>query len=158
MKEKLLAGHEAAGKTFKVHLDGYDLLPYLTGEVDESPREEFFYFSDDGDLVAMRYDNWKIVFMEQRVRGDAPGLGRAVRAAAGAQDLQPAHRPVRACRHDVEHLLGLVHRPRLPRSSRCSMVGDFLETFVEFPPRMEAASFTIDQVQERLEAAIASGH
>jgi len=54
-----------------VHLDGYDLLPYLTGETDTSPRNEFFYFSDDGDLVAMRYDNWKVVFMEQRVRGTA---------------------------------------------------------------------------------------
>jgi arylsulfatase A-like enzyme len=52
-----------------VHLDGYTLLPYLTGETDTSPRKEFFYFSDDGDLVAMRYDNWKLVFMEQRLKG-----------------------------------------------------------------------------------------
>ena len=69
VKEKLLVGHEAAGKTFKVHLDGYNFLPYLTGETDKGPRIEFFYFSDDGDLVATRYDNWKLVFMEQRVPG-----------------------------------------------------------------------------------------
>jgi len=69
VKEKLLAGHEAAGKTFRVHLDGYDLLPYLTGQADAGPRQEFFYFSDDGDLVALRYDNWKLVFLEQRSRG-----------------------------------------------------------------------------------------
>ena len=62
-------GHEAAGKTFKVHIDGYNLLPYLTGEESESPRKGFIYFSDDGDLVALRFDNWKIVFMEQRARG-----------------------------------------------------------------------------------------
>ena len=62
-------GHEAAGKTFKVHIDGYNLLPYLTGEESESPRKGFIYFSDDGDLVALRFDNWKLVFMEQRARG-----------------------------------------------------------------------------------------
>ena len=67
--QKLFDGHEADGKTFRVHLDGYDQLPYLTGEAERGPRTEFFYFSDDGDLVAMRYDNWKLVFMEQRMRG-----------------------------------------------------------------------------------------
>ncbi len=67
--DKLKQGHEAAGKTFKVHIDGYNLLPYLTGEEQRSPRPGFIYFSDDGDLVALRYDNWKLVFMEQRVPG-----------------------------------------------------------------------------------------
>jgi arylsulfatase len=69
IREKLLQGHPAAGKTFKVHLDGYDLLPLLTGAEKKSPRQSFFYFSDDGDLVALRYDNWKTVFMEQRSEG-----------------------------------------------------------------------------------------
>ena len=67
--EKLKKGHQAAGKTFKVHIDGYNLLPYLTGEETKSPRQGFIYFNDDGDLVALRFDNWKIVFMEQRCRG-----------------------------------------------------------------------------------------
>ena len=67
--EKLKQGHEAAGKTFKVHIDGYNLLPYLTGEEEQSPRQGFIYFSDDGDLVALRFDNWKLVFMEQRAPG-----------------------------------------------------------------------------------------
>ena len=67
--EKLKKGHEAAGKTFKVHIDGYNLLPYLTGEEEKSPRKGFIYFSDDGDLVALRFDNWKVVFMEQRTPG-----------------------------------------------------------------------------------------
>ena len=52
-----------------MHIDGYNLLPYLTGEEEESPRKGFIYFSDDGDLVALRFDNWKMVFMEQRARG-----------------------------------------------------------------------------------------
>ena len=69
VKEQLLKGMKVGDKTFKVHLDGYNLLPYLTGQVKESPRKEFFYFNDDGDLVALRYDNWKIVFAEQRATG-----------------------------------------------------------------------------------------
>ena len=69
VKEKLLTGHEAAGKTFKVHLDGYNQLPYLTGQEPRSARKDFFYFNDDGDLVCLRYENWKIVFMEQRAPG-----------------------------------------------------------------------------------------
>jgi len=62
IKEKLKAGHKTGRKKFKVHLDGCNFLPYLTGETDDSPLEEFFYFSDDGDLTALRFDNWKVVF------------------------------------------------------------------------------------------------
>ncbi len=69
IKEKLFKGHEAAGKKFKVHLDGFNQLPYLTGQVEKSPRRGFFYFNDDGDLVALRIENWKVVFMEQRAPG-----------------------------------------------------------------------------------------
>jgi arylsulfatase A-like enzyme len=67
--EKLRKGHTAHGKTFKNHIDGYNLLPYLTGKEKESPRKLFVYFSDDGDVFALRYDNWKVVFMEQRCPG-----------------------------------------------------------------------------------------
>jgi len=69
VKEQLLKGMEVGDTTFKVHLDGYNLLPYLTGQTTKSPREEFFYFNDDGGLDALRYDNWKIVFSEQRIEG-----------------------------------------------------------------------------------------
>ena len=67
--DKLKAGHTIGDTTFKVHIDGYNLLPYLTGEADKSPRQGLFYFSDDGDVLALRFDNWKVVFMEQRVQG-----------------------------------------------------------------------------------------
>jgi arylsulfatase A-like enzyme len=69
VKEKLLKGYKADGKNFKVHLDGYNLVPYLTGQEAKSPRQEFFYFSDDGDLTGLRYDNWKVVFAQQRSEG-----------------------------------------------------------------------------------------
>ncbi|HWM82364.1 MAG TPA: arylsulfatase [Pseudolabrys sp.] len=67
--EKCKAGYQAIGRTYKNHIDGYNLLPYLTGEAKESPRNFYFYFSDDGDVLGLRFDNWKIVFMEQRCRG-----------------------------------------------------------------------------------------
>src|ERR1700756_841916 len=67
--EKLKKGYKTIGRTYKNHIDGFNLLPYLTGEVTESPRNVYFYFSDDGDMLAMRYDNWKLVFMEQRCKG-----------------------------------------------------------------------------------------
>ncbi|MHC4760020.1 MAG: arylsulfatase [Planctomycetota bacterium] len=67
IKEKLKQGDaEAIGRSYKVHLDGYNVLPLLTGEVEESPRKEIFYFSDDGDLTALRYGDWKMIFMEQK--------------------------------------------------------------------------------------------
>ncbi len=69
VKEKLLTGYTAAGKTFKVHLDGYNMLPLLTGQTKKNPRESFLYFNDDAQLVSLRYDNWKFVFMEQRQKG-----------------------------------------------------------------------------------------
>src|SRR5499426_2051451 len=67
--EKLKKGHKAGNKTFKVHIDGYNLLPFLKGEVKENPRKGFFYWSDDGDLMAVRVNDWKIMFMEQRAHG-----------------------------------------------------------------------------------------
>ena len=67
--EKCKKGHKAGDKTFKVHIDGYNLLDFLTKEGVRSPRKGFVYFNDDGDIVALRFDNWKVVFMEQRVEG-----------------------------------------------------------------------------------------
>ena len=75
--DRLKAGTELAGTTYKVHLDGHNQLDYITGAADESPRKHFFYVSDDGDLTALRYDNWKFVFLEQRATGHARRSGRS---------------------------------------------------------------------------------
>ena len=69
VSDKLKKGYKAIGRTYKNHIDGYNLLPYLTGKEKECPRNLFVYVSDDGDVLAIRYDNWKIVFMEQRAKG-----------------------------------------------------------------------------------------
>jgi arylsulfatase A-like enzyme len=94
--EKLKRGHKAGRKTFKVHIDGYNLLPFLKGEVDQNPRRAFFYWSDDGDLMALRFEQWKVVFAEQRARPRP--MARAAGAAARAEAVQPAQRSVRARR------------------------------------------------------------
>jgi arylsulfatase A-like enzyme len=158
VKEKLLTGHEAAGKTFRVHLDGYDLLPYLTGEVDEGPRKEFFYFSDDGDLVALRYDNWKLVFMEQRVAGTLqvwaePFVSLRVPKIFNLRT-DPFERADITSNTYYDWVLDRVFL-LYPMND---IVGGFLQTFLEYPPRMKAASFTIDQAQAKLEAALTGGH
>jgi arylsulfatase len=152
--EKLKAGHQAGPKTFNVHLDGHNCLPYLTGEEEKRPREGFFYFSDDGDLTAMRYDNWKLVFMEQR----APGT-----LQVWAEPFVPLRIPKmfnlrtdpfeRAEVTSNTYYDWLIDRAFLLVPAQ-KIVGDFLGTFKEFPPRQKAASFTVDQVMEKLLAAI----
>jgi arylsulfatase A-like enzyme len=154
IKEKLKAGHQAGNKTFKVHLDGYNFLPYLTGKAEQSPRVEFFYFSDDGDLTALRYDNWKLVFMEQRMTGTLQ---------IWAEPFVPLRVPkLFNLRTDpferaditsntywdwlIDHAFLMVPAQKI--------VGDFLATFQAFPPRQKAASFTVDQVMEKLLAGI----
>jgi arylsulfatase len=156
--EKLKSGHTIGDMTYKVHIDGYNLVPYLTGEVDKSPRQGFVYFSDDGDVLAVRFDNWKVVFMEQRCQGT----------------LQIWFEPFTVLR--VPKLFNLRTDPyeRADVTSNTywdwflendylalaatALVTQFLATFEEFPPRQKAASFTIDQVVAKLEAVLTSGH
>jgi arylsulfatase len=153
VKKKLLKGHRAAGRKFKVHLDGYNFLPHLTGQEEKGPREEIFYFSDDGDLTALRYRDWKLIFMEQRAEATLQ---------AWIEPFVPLRIPL---------VLNLRRDPyeRAPITSNTyydwlidrafvlvpaqTYVGNFLETFKEFPPRQKAASFTVDQVMKKLEPA-----
>ncbi len=158
IKEKLKQGHTAGEREYKVHLDGYNLLPYLTGEAEQSPRKEFFYFSDDGDLVAFRYDNWKIVFMQQRATGTLALWGEPFVSTRIPWLYNLRTDPYE--RADVTsntYWDWYIDRVFLLVPAQ-AIVGEFLQTFLEFPPRMKAASFTIDQVQERLEAALTGGH
>jgi arylsulfatase A-like enzyme len=150
IKEKLLTGHKAGNKTFKVHLDGYNFLPYFKGEVKKSPRVEYFYFSDDGDLMAMRYDNWKIVFMEQRVVGTLriwaePLVVLRVPLLFNLRT-DPYERANITSNTYYDWLIDHVYL-FVPAQK---LVGDFLKTFVAYPPRQKAASFSIEQVLEKL--------
>jgi arylsulfatase len=152
IKEDLLDGYtsSALGRDYKIHLDGYNILPLLTGETDESPRHEIFYFSDDGDLTALRYDDWKLIFMEQRVEATLE---------AWANPFTPLRMPlIFNLRRDpyersqitsntyydwlLDHVFFLVPAQQY--------VGRFLQTFAEYPPRQKAASFSLDQVMQKL--------
>jgi arylsulfatase len=147
--DRLRHGHQASGKTFKVHIDGYDMRPYLSGEVDASPRREYFYVNDDAQLVALRVDDWKLVFMEQRART----------MALWAEPFVPLRVPkIFHLRRDpferadenantywdwvLDHAFLLV-----PAQSYVSTV---LESFKEFPLRQKPASFNLEQVVEKL--------
>jgi arylsulfatase len=150
IKEKLLKGHKAGNKTFKVHLDGYNLLPHLTGAEKNSPRKEFFYFSDDGDLTAFRYDNWKMVFMEQRAPGTIqvwmePFVKLRVPKLFNLRT-DPFERADITSNTYFDWMIDHIYL-FVPAQQ---MVGQFLATFKEFPPRQKAASFTVDQVLAQL--------
>jgi arylsulfatase len=154
---KLLGGHEADGKHFRVHLDGYNLLPYLTGQESKSPRISYFYFSDDGDLTAFRYDNWKLVFMEQRTAGTLQIWAEPFVTLRVPKFFNLRTDPFeRADITSNTYYDWLLDRVFLAVPAQ-TIVGEFLATFREFPPRQKAASFTVDQVMERLEATITSG-
>jgi arylsulfatase A-like enzyme len=157
IKEQLKARLTVGDKTFKVHLDGYDLLPYLTGAADTGPRKEFFYFSDDGDLVAMRYDNWKLVFMEQRATGTLQVWFEPLVALRAPKLFNLRTDPFeRADQTSNTYWDWFIDHVFLVMAAQ-GVVGEFLQTFIEFPPRQKAASFTIDQVMAKMEAAMQAG-
>jgi arylsulfatase len=151
IKEKLKKGHRVGDTTYKVHLDGYNFLPYLTGKETKSPREEFFYFSDDGDLQALRYDNWKIVFAQQRAQGTMLVWGEPLVSTRIPWLFNLRTDPYERASITsntywdwwMDHAFLLVPAQ--------GYVGKFLGTFEEFPPRQKAASFTVDQVMKQLE-------
>jgi arylsulfatase len=153
IKEKLLKGDvESLGRTYQVHLDGYNMLPMLTGESDVSPRKEIFYFSDDGDMTALRYEDWKMIFMEQK----SPGTFRV-----WMEPFVPLRVPLifnlrrdpyeRASITSNTYYDWLIDRAFLLVPAQ-AYVGNFLETFQEYPPRQKPASFSLDQVMEKLSA------
>jgi arylsulfatase len=151
VKEKLLKGYKAGKKTYKVHLDGYNQLPYLTGQVPKSPREEFFYFSDDGDLTGLRYDNWKVVFAQQREPGTLALWGEPF-----VKTRIPWLYNLRTDPYEKASITSntywdwyINHVFLLTPAQK--YVGAYLSTFKEFPPRQKAASFSIDQVLEQLQ-------
>jgi arylsulfatase len=158
LKEDLLDGYtsSALDRNYRVHLDGYNILPLLTGKTEKSPRNEIFYFSDTGDLTALRYDDWKLVFLEQPT--DA-GL------RAWADPWVPLRFPLifhlrrdpyeRAIETSNTYYDWLIDKIYLLVPAQ-KYVGNFLMTFKEFPPRQKAASFSIDQVMEKLKTTTGS--
>ena len=155
IKEDLLDGYRSSAlkRRYKIHLDGYDLTEHLKDPQNvASPRKEIFYFTDDGDLSALRYDDWKLIFLEQRVEATLQ---------AWAEPFVPLRVPLifnlrrdpyeRAQLTSNTYYDWLLDRAYLLVPAQ-AYVGNFLQTFVEYPPRQKAASFSLEQVMERLQS------
>lgn len=151
VKADLLKGKKVGDKTFKVHLDGYNLIPALKGEA-EWPRKEFIYWTDDGSVAALRYSDWKVTFMQQK--------------AEGLQVWQQPFEVLRAPlltnlrmdpfeRAQAEHAMGyqrwyMEHMFAIAPAG--AFVGNWLQSFREFPPRQKPGSFNLDRVMEAVSA------
>jgi arylsulfatase A-like enzyme len=156
IKERLLAGTTIDGKEYKNHLDGFNQLPYLTGEAEDGARSEFFYFNDDGEMVALRYENWKVVFSEQRETGTLN-----IWAEPFTKLRVPRLFDLRADPYERANITSntyfqwLFERVFLLSAAQAE-AGEFLATFKEFPPAQRPDSFSIDQIQEELNKSFES--
>jgi len=150
IKDKLLKGHRVDGTKFKVHLDGYNLLPYLTGEVEKSPRKEMFYFTDDGQLSALRYNDWKMMFSEQRKHGF--DVWQEPYVTLRLPKLFNLRRdPFERAEHEsIGYDKWRIERIYL-LTPAVAIVGEFLATFEKYPQRQKVGSFNLDEVMESLQ-------
>jgi arylsulfatase len=149
IKQKLLKGHRAMNRKYKVHLDGYNLLPMLKGEEEKSPRHDFLYWTDDGDIAALRYNNWKLVFMEQRGHGfdvwqepfvplRFPKLFNLRTDPFERAD----HEGMGYQRWRAERMFVLAPAQ--------TYVMKWLQSFEDFPPRQKPGSFSLSDVMDDL--------
>jgi arylsulfatase A-like enzyme len=148
--QKLLGGHRVGDMTYRVHLDGYNLVPYLSGEAEKSPRDSFIYCNDDQQVTGLRYDNWKLVFMEQRAQGTLriwaePFVTLRVPKIFNLR-LDPYERADVTSNTYYDWLLD--HAYLLVPAQ--DYVGKFLMTFRQYPQRQKAASFNLDEVMQKL--------
>jgi len=154
--EKLLKGYQAGDKNFKVHLDGYNLVPYLTGQVEKGPRESFLYCNDDQQLTALRYDNWKLVFMEQRAAGTfrvwaEPFVALRIPKLYNLR-LDPYERADVTSNTYYDWLIDHVFM----MTPAQDYVGNFLMSFKEYPQRQKAATYNLDEVLKKLQEGAGS--
>jgi arylsulfatase len=156
--EKCKKGYKAIGRTYKNHIDGFNLLPYLTGETDKSPRNLFVYLSDDGDVLGVRYDNWKVLFMEQRCKGTMQ---------VWAEPFTPLRLPkIFNLRTDPFEYADItsnsywdwfVHHAYICYGA-WAIADKWAATFKDFPPIQHPNSFTIDDALKVMQDAATGSH
>jgi arylsulfatase len=150
VSERLLKGHTVADMTYRVHVDGFNMVPYLTGQVAKGPRESFIYVNDDQQVTGLRFENWKIVFMEQRARGTLDVWAEPFVTLRLPKLFNLRTDPYE--RADVtsntyydwliDHAFVFVPAQ--------AYIGQFLTTFKDYPQRQKAASFNLDEVLKNL--------
>jgi arylsulfatase len=154
---KAKKGYEAIGRKYRNHIDGYNLLPYLTGKEKESPRKLFVYISDDGDILALRFDNWKIVFMEQRCHGTMQ-----VWAEPFTRLRLPKLYNLRTDPYEFADVTSntyydwFIHRDYIVLTANI-LAGKWAETFRDFPAIQKPNSFTIDAAMVMMQEAAGGG-
>ena len=147
--EKLKKGYNIGGRNYKVHLDGYNLLPYLKGETEESPRKDFLYWNDDGNLVALRFMNWKVVFAEQRAHSFDVWVEPFVQLRVPKIFNLRSDPFERADEESILYDRWLIDHVFLLVPAQ-AYVTQWVSSFKEFPPRQKPASFSMDQVMQKL--------
>jgi arylsulfatase len=156
IKDKLKQGVELNGRKYRNYIDGYNQLDYLSGKVKEAPRKEFIYVNDDGQIVAMRYDAWKAVFLENR--GVAFGVWREPFTELRVPLLFNLRRdPFERAQHNsntyndwfLERVFVLVPMQQ--------MAGRFLMTMKDYPPSQTPGSFNLEKIKKQIDAAVAGG-
>ncbi len=156
VKDKLLKGHQAGDKNFKVHIDGYNILPYLMGETDESPRKFFFYSNDDGQISALRINDWKVVFMEQRAKTMQLWAEPFVELRL-PKVFNLRRDPFERADENSNTYWDwwFDHIPALYIAQ--ALTAEQIQSFKEFPPRQKPASFNLDRVLEKMQEATDGG-
>jgi len=150
VKEQLLKGYEANGKTYKNHLDGYNFLPYLTGDEEKGPRKEFFYFTDDGDLAALRYNNWKVHFLVQDQDGTLEIWQREFRPLRIPYMFNLRTDPYEFARITSNTYWDWWFDHSWILYPMGDAIGPFLKSFEEFPPAQKPGTFTIGDAFKKI--------
>ena len=150
VKERLLKGWQVGDRTYKLHLDGYNQIPHLPGQQDKSVRKEFFYFNDDGQLVALRYDNLKIVFCEQRSPGTMELWREPFVCLRGPKAFNLRMDPYERADITSNTYNDWMFQRSFFAVPAQTVVAQFIGTFKEFPPRQTPSSFSVDQIMETL--------
>ena len=148
--DKLLKGYKVGDMTYKVHLDGYNLVPYLTRQAPKSPRESFFYINDDQQLVALRYDNWKLIFMEQRTPGTLLIWANPFTTLRFPKIFNLRTDPYERADITSNTYWDWIMDHAFLGTPAQDYVGQFLATFREYPQRQKAATFNLDEVFAKL--------
>jgi arylsulfatase len=157
IKEKLLKGYKVGKMTYKVHLDGFDMLPYLTGKTKESPRNSFFYISDDGDILAIRMQDWKVVLMEQRAKTLQCWFEPFVKLRAPKIFNLRRDPFERADENSNTYWDWVISHAYIIYGMQAAVAGQ-IENFKKFPPRQKPASFNLDAVMRTLEESTSSAN
>jgi len=155
IKEKLLKGVSLNGRNYKNHLDGYNLIDYLSGKAKDSPRNDFIYVNDDGQIVALRYSDWKVVFLENR--GEAFGVWREPFTELRVPLIFNLRRdPFERAQHNATvYNDWFLDRPFVVIPMQ-QLAAKFLATMQEYPPSQTPGSFNLKKIEEQLRKGAAA--